>query len=230
MSAIVFSAAMPFLGGIEMPGRTKPPPRAAAQPATSELSPLKASKAGADPLAPLLPRLAAREQAALAALYDATVNRAYAVALRIVRRDDAAEEVVEDAFMQVWNTADRFDASRGSVLAWLLVITRSRALDYLRRQDSPEIGVAPEELAETSIAAADDPLDLLAATEVKGRIHKALAALPALERQLVSLAFLRGLTHQEIADATRLPLGTVKTHIRRALIALREDLELKAVA
>jgi RNA polymerase sigma-70 factor (ECF subfamily) len=145
------------------------------------------------------------------------------VARRICSDAALAEEVIEDAYMQVWNNAARYDAGRGVVLAWLLMMVRSRALDALRRADEALVTDDPLALADEP-ADGSDPLDLLAALRRESSARAALAALPARDRQLLGLAFLRGLTHAEIAEATRLPLGSVKTAIRRALLALREPL------
>jgi RNA polymerase sigma-70 factor (ECF subfamily) len=165
--------------------------------------------------------IAGRRQEALAQFYDATMSRVYGLALRITSRSDAAEEVTADVYMQVWNQAERFDQMRGSVLAWLLTICRSRAIDHLRRADEAECWAEPPE---PEWSAGQDPQDLLMAVESGREVNAALAALAPLQRQLVSLAFFRGLTHEEIAEHAGLPLGTVKTHIRKALTSLRETL------
>lgn len=162
-----------------------------------------------------------RREDALARFYDATVSRVYGLALRITSRVDAAEEVTADVYMQVWNQAERFDQGRGSVLAWLLTICRSRAIDHLRRADEAESWAEPPEVAGTT---AQDPQDLLMAMESGSAVTMALQALPALQRQLLALAFFRGSTHEEIAAHFQLPLGTVKTHIRKALAGLRRTL------
>lgn len=170
--------------------------------------------------------IAGGDETALARLYDATVSRVYGVALRIVRQPESAEEVVTDVYMQVWKDAARYDASRGRVIAWLLIITRSRALDFLRRAD--EAFSHPEPL--TLISEAEDngggPLDLLAATRDSGALQKALSVLTPIQRQLLSLAFFKGLSHSEIVEHAGIPLGSVKTHIRRALAELRKTLEI----
>lgn len=167
--------------------------------------------------------IAAGDTRALEALYRDTVGRVYGLALRIVRVHEAAEEVAEDVFVQVWRTAGRWDAARGAPLAWILTIARSRALDYLRRDEPAIAHPEPEMLAEPATGDfAGDPLDLLTATEARGEIARALGRLSALQRQLVALAFFKGLSHQEIAVHAGLPLGTVKTYIRRSLAILRE--------
>jgi RNA polymerase sigma factor (sigma-70 family) len=184
----------------------------------------------------LASQIRARDAGALQALYRATAGKVYGLALRIVITHETAEEVVADAFLQVWNTIDRFDAARGSLLAWLLVITRSRALDALRRQDTAmpvgdwtsfdTLGDDPwAALGDRGDAYSADPYRQQADAECAARLASALNRISAVERQLISLAFLRGLTHHEIAQHSHLPLGTVKTHIRRGLVALRRELE-----
>jgi RNA polymerase sigma-70 factor (ECF subfamily) len=162
-----------------------------------------------------------RDEAAFTKLYNATVNRAWSVAMRIVRQTEAAEEVVEDCYWQVWREAERFDASRGRVLTWVLTICRSRALDYLRRKDIAEPVAEIETLRSAELADDEDPLDILGATERASAVHAALEQLKPKERQLISLAFFRGLTHQEIADGCRMPIGTVKTTMHKAFKQLQ---------
>lgn len=165
-----------------------------------------------------------RDERALAALYDATLSRSYGLVLRIVRHAALAEEVIEDTYFQVWRQAPRFDPARGKALTWLLAMARSRAIDALRREarfrsDSLDDEAAPEPA--DAQAAGDELLEL---ARRHADLHQALVALQAQPRQLVALAFFRGLSHEEIASHTALPLGTVKSQIRRALIALREHL------
>jgi RNA polymerase sigma factor (sigma-70 family) len=166
-------------------------------------------------------------EAALAALYDATAARVHAVALRFTRQMQMAEEVTEDTFWQIWRQAPRFDPQRGSALAWIMTMARSRALDAVRaaRRDPHEPADAEvlERLPGVGEGAAD-PLDLLDAVQDGSRLHAALRTLDPLPRQLVALAFFRGLTHEEIAAQMCMPLGTVKSHIRRTLAALRQAL------
>jgi RNA polymerase sigma-70 factor (ECF subfamily) len=163
------------------------------------------------------------DQCAFEAFYDATLARAFALARRICVDVSLAEEVVEDAYVQVWRDANRYDAQRGVPLAWLLTITRSRALDALRRRDDAQPVAAPEALMEEADESAD-PLGLLLLFEETSATRRALMHLPARERQLIGLAFLRGLTHAEIALETGWPLGTIKTSIRRALASMRATL------
>ncbi len=175
-------------------------------------------------LAALVARVAAGDTRALEQLYGACIGRVYAVAFRIVRVHEAAEEVAEDTFVQAWRTARTYDPARGGPLAWLLTIARSRALDHLRRDEPFEAHPDPDALRGAG-EGAGDPLDLLAAFRDHRRLGEALRALQPGQRQLIALAFFRGLTHQEIAAQARLPLGTVKTSIRRGLATLRAALE-----
>ncbi len=176
-------------------------------------------------LANQLVAIARGDQRAFERFYDATLARVFAVARRICTDHALAEEVTEDVYVQVWRNAARFDATRGAVLAWLLIMTRSRALDALRRAD-PSIsvedshGLHDKEGPQSQV----DPLHLLDTFRRDSEVRSALAALPARDRQMVAFAFLRGLTHTEIAAAMKLPLGTVKTTIRRAFGLLRERL------
>jgi RNA polymerase sigma factor (sigma-70 family) len=171
-----------------------------------------------------LSAIAKGDEQSLGAFYDATVSRVYGLALRIVRQREAAEEVVEDVYLQVWQQAGRYDASRGKPLTWLLTICRSRALDFLRRDDEAIAHPDPETLVTESTDERADPQDMLLTMERNSQLYAILETLMPVQRQLLALAFFRGMTHQEIADHTRLPLGTVKSHIRKALDAMREQL------
>jgi RNA polymerase sigma factor (sigma-70 family) len=181
-----------------------------------------------------LARIVRQDEAALDSLYRASVSRVYGLALRIVRNPAIAEEVTEDTFWQIWRQAPRFEPLRGTALAWMLTIARSRALDALRVQrrinantvSVDALGDTLEALCEASDTdtASNDPHDLLEATQCNEQLHQALAQLDPLPRQLIALAFFKGLTHDEIVGQTGLPLGTVKTHIRRTMAVLRKCL------
>lgn len=162
-----------------------------------------------------------RDQSALSLLYDALVEQVYGLALRITRQTQLAEEVAQDTFWQVWRQAPRFDAERGSAKAWVMTIARSRALDALRSLEPEECELEPETLALIQAEDSAMPPNLLMAVEQSHGLHTALAMLDATPRQLLSLAFFRGLSHDEIAECSGMPLGTVKSHIRRALLTLQ---------
>jgi RNA polymerase sigma-70 factor (ECF subfamily) len=200
-----------------------------AEPAAGELA--RAAVVLEEPqLVDLVLRICDQHEPSLARLYEATAGRVHGLVLRIVRIGALAEEVVEDVFWQVWREAPRFDTQRGRVLAWLLAIARSRAIDALRRTErtrASEVAVDDDETLDALADAperSDDPLDLLAAAQHHARLHALLASLDPLPRQLLTLAFFRGCTHDEIAAQTGLPLGTVKSHIRRTLTTLRDQL------
>ncbi|HSW07782.1 sigma-70 family RNA polymerase sigma factor [Aquabacterium sp.] len=177
-------------------------------------------------LVALIERIVDRDERALAALYDATSARVYGLVLRITRRAALAEEVVEDTFWQAWRQASRFEAARGKVITWLLAIGRSRAIDALRRDERFQHAEMPEEGAlEDDAQAALPAHDLLQATRGEQRVHAAIAGLEPKARQLIALAFFRGLTHEEIAAQAAMPLGTVKSLIRRSLQQLRQLLD-----
>lgn len=178
----------------------------------------------------LVARVADRDPAALEALYDSSAARLYGLARRITGETGAAEEVVADAYWQAWQQAGRYDVARGRVLAWLLTICRSRALDWRRRQDQAETHPEPERLRPDLYEGDNDPLDLLHAMQRASRVHNALARLDETPRRLLTLAFFQGLTHQEIAAHTGLPLGTVKTILRKTMLALKDDLILASVS
>jgi len=177
-----------------------------------------------------LAQIVRQDEKALTNLYQSTIGRVYGLAMRIVRDAALAEEVAEDTFWQVWRQAPRFDPTRGCALAWVLTIARSRALDAVRaRQRVQAVSVSADATddstddAETDVheRTVADPHDLLSAVQTGHLLQSALMQLGPLPRQLVSLAFFGGLTHEEIAGHTGMPLGTVKSNIRRALITLR---------
>jgi RNA polymerase sigma-70 factor (ECF subfamily) len=167
-------------------------------------------------------RVVDSDQIALGLLYESLVGQVYGLALRITRRVQLAEEVVQDTFWQVWRQAPRFDSERGTAKAWIMTIARSRALDALRRIEPNECNLEPEALALLEASDDDIPPDLLVAIQQGDQLHAALASLESVPRQLVSLSFFRGLSHDEIAGHTGLPLGTIKSHIRRALLTLQQ--------
>jgi len=171
-----------------------------------------------------LERMARGDADALADLYDRHAARVYSLAIRIVRDASDAEDVVQEVFAQAWRQASRYTASRGAVAAWLLTVTRSRAIDRLRaRRARPEAqgaGTAATELADLA-----PPVDwqYLSAEQIR-LVRAALEQLPFLQRVAIELAYFEGLTHVEIAARLEEPLGTVKTRIRSALTKLRESL------
>ncbi len=173
--------------------------------------------------------MAAGDDGALAELYDRHARLLYSLALRIVREATDAEDVLQEAFSQVWRQASRFDTSRGTVVGWLVTVTRSRALDRLRRRRArPE---APDgDQAATEMADPSEGIDLqLVTTEQAERVRVALAALSDDQRVPLELAYYEGLSQSEIAATLSVPLGTIKTRMRQALRRLRDSLAGEAV-
>lgn len=172
----------------------------------------------------LIERVAARDDRALKSLYDLTSAKLYGLALQITGQHDRAEDVLQETFLQVWRTAADYRASLSPPLAWLGLIVRSRALDQLRRQKVARehlTDTIDETLAETLDGDADDPLDVSLASQQARALHQCLARLDRKQRAVVCLAYLHDLSHSELAQQLKLPLGTVKTWIRRALDQLR---------
>lgn len=177
-----------------------------------------------DALASLMHRVQDRDEAALGELYDATSGRLYALAHAILREPRDAEEAVCDCYVQCWQEAARYDPGRAGVMAWLSMMCRSRALDRLRRRrrDGMHVDV---EAAEDIEDPRRGPFDLLSLLEEGSAVHAALAKLPANRRELIALAFLRGMTHEEIATVKKMPVGTVKSYVRRGLLQLRDAID-----
>jgi RNA polymerase sigma-70 factor, ECF subfamily len=173
----------------------------------------------------LVQHIALGDESALAELYDRTNRIAYGLALRIVRDASSAEEIILDAYLQVWRTAGTYDSARGTVSSWLITLVRSRAIDWLRsrrtRAASMEQGL-------------DDGFDFrdshpspehMAVEAARTRmVQNAMDELPLDQRQAIELAYFSGLSHTEIAVRSGLPLGTVKTRIRLGMLRLREFL------
>ena len=174
-------------------------------------------------LSRLLEDVAQGDRAAFRSLYDLQSSRLYAVALRITRQSALASDAVHDAFLQVWRNAARFDASRGNAESWMVSLVRYRALDIARRRGRE---VSDEGIPE-QIDPEPDALQQLARGREARALHDCLAGLTEERRRLIVLAFVDGLSHSELAERVRLPLGTVKSWIRRGLQALRGCLEAK---
>lgn len=158
------------------------------------------------------------DQAAMAALYDRYSSIVYSVALRVLQDTGAAEDVLQDIFMQLWRNPGAFDASRGNMGAWLAVIARHRAIDGLRRR-------RPEDDIEHIVVSVEPDLAGEAdRSRAMNKVHGALQSMPVQQRSALEMAYFEGLTHVEIAEKTGEPLGTIKTRIRAGLLSLRRVL------
>ena len=178
----------------------------------------------------LLRAMAHGDQEALAGVYQQTVAQVHAIAMRLLRCREDAEEVVCDVYAHAWQNARTYDSRRGPVMGWLAVMTRSRAVDRLRqRRNVLSLDDARQaSLAASLVGEALSPEQVLTQFQSGTAVHRALRSLSAERRYLLGLAFFHGLSHQEIAEATRIPLGTVKSHLRRALAALQGELSADA--
>ncbi|MGB4813248.1 MAG: sigma-70 family RNA polymerase sigma factor [Methylophilaceae bacterium] len=177
----------------------------------------------ADQFSNIIQGMVERNEASLVELYDCTLSKVYGLALKITRRHDLAEDVVGDTYWQAWQEAPRFDSTRGPTMAWLMMICRSRAIDALRRLDEAESHPEPQDLvAHEEVASV--PLENLLTLERDSALYAAMATLGAIQRQLIALAFFKGLTHEDIAAQMAMPLGSVKSNIKRAQTKLKAAL------
>jgi RNA polymerase sigma-70 factor (ECF subfamily) len=174
--------------------------------------------------AQLLRRIAAQDRLALAEFYDQAAGPLFSLAMRILGDAHEAEEVIQDVFVQIWQKAAAFDAAVGAPLHWALSITRNRSIDRLRaRQRRVRLANELEESATIQPAIADS--SPLLTEEELGVVRAAVRSLPDEQRQAIELAFFGGMTHFEIAETLKEPLGTIKARIRRGMLKLRENLQ-----
>ncbi len=219
-----------------MPARSlqvdRPPPQAP-QPATwrghsPQVMPQGLSTSATD--AELLKRLALGEGRSLGELYDRHSATAYSLARAIVHDAADAEEVVAEAFAQMWRTAASFDPDRGSVVAWVTTIVRTRALDLIRAQRrrarvlDDAVLTANDEAIAGAAAGGDTPDREVERAETRALVRRSLADLPAPQRRVLELAYFGGMSQSEIAELLKEPLGTVKTRMRAGLEKLRTAL------
>jgi RNA polymerase sigma-70 factor, ECF subfamily len=173
-----------------------------------------------DDTALLLRRCARGDRGAFRALYDRWGGRLHGIALRITRQAPLAADATQDTFVQIWQQAHRFDPARGSAEAFLVSLVRYRALDLVRRQGREIPGYEASEREDET----PDALARLVSTTEGAALRRCLDALQAERRRMVVLAFVEGLSHSELAQRLGVPLGTVKSWIRRSLASLRECL------
>jgi RNA polymerase sigma-70 factor (ECF subfamily) len=166
----------------------------------------------------LMTRIRSGDEDALAALHDRYAQVVYSVALRVLGETTQAEDILQEIFLQIWRNPQTFDSNRGSLGAWLAVIARHRAIDHLRRR-------RPEADIEEIVVAVDCNLEQITDRNIAiARVRSAVERLSPEQRRPLEMAFFQGLTHSEIAAKTGEPLGTIKTRIRSALLALRKVL------
>jgi RNA polymerase sigma-70 factor, ECF subfamily len=166
--------------------------------------------------ATLVSAIRSGEQSAMATLYDRYSSVVYAIALRVLADTAAAEDVLQEVFIQLWRNPSVFDSSRGSLGAWLSVITRNRAIDALRKRRSET------DIEEVIVSAQPDLASEAERRSAIGKIRGLLGSMPSAQKSALEMAFFEGLTHAEIASKTGEPLGTIKTRIRSALLTIRK--------
>jgi RNA polymerase sigma-70 factor (ECF subfamily) len=183
---------------------------------------------GAQPAdAELMERLVQRDSVALETLYDRYARPVYSLVLRIAQQPSSAEEIVQDVFLQLWRSADRFQISRGPLEPWLFTMARNRALDFLRlkrekqrrREDSSDSEIVPSAIARP------DPEGAIDRSRRAEKVRALMASLPDAQRRALELAYFEGMSHAEIAESMGEALGTVKSWIRGGLMRLRDSLE-----
>jgi RNA polymerase sigma-70 factor (ECF subfamily) len=178
-----------------------------------------------DHLSDLLSRCALRDQRAFAELYRLSSAKLFAVAVRITRRRDWAEEVLQESFVNIWNHAAGYSPGRSAPMTWMTAIVRNRALDLLRRPREVELGEEHEELVASIPDDAPGPEELLRRSKDAGALADCMKQLTGEQQKSIALAFFYGLSHAELAQKMQKPLGTVKTWVRRGLERLKDCLE-----
>jgi len=172
--------------------------------------------------AALVKQMTTGDEGALSVIYDRYSAMLFGMLMRVLNNKQTAEEVLQDLFLQLWRSADKFDPARGSLPAWLLVIGRNRAISRLRGRPSLEVQEETDGLYANTLASTANIEDEASRMELMETLKNALAQLPAEQRQAVELAYFEGMTQSEIATKTGSPLGTVKTRMRSAMQVLKK--------
>lgn len=175
-------------------------------------------------LAALLSQCALKDQQAFADLYRATSAKLFGVTLRILRREDWAEEVLQESYVNIWKHAVDYAVQKSAPLTWMTSIVRNRSLDWLRRPHQESSGKEYEIAVESWQDETPGPLEQLMQANDAGALADCLGTLDSRQRQTIMLAFFHGLSHSELAAHLRQPLGTVKTWVRRGLERLKNCL------
>jgi RNA polymerase sigma-70 factor, ECF subfamily len=172
----------------------------------------------------LIRRIASKDADAMDAFYTRYNRLAFSLVFRIVSNREDAEDVLVDVFWQIWQQASRYDASRGKPVAWLLTISRTRAIDYLRSRGGKAAG--SDEIEQQSQAAErGSEMDVFVLADTRKAVQSALQSLPEQQRVPLELAYFQGMTHSEIADTLRQPLGTIKDRVRNGMMHLKKRLK-----
>lgn len=179
--------------------------------------------AGTESAEDLLQKAATGDKAAFAALYDLTAARIFGLVKRLLRDHAQSEEVTQEVYLEVWQSATKYDPTKGAAIGWMITLAHRRAVDRIRasqasRDRDTRIGIRDYEYVSDSVS---DDVETVIESE---RVKEAMMRLTELQRQAVSMAYFDGLTHHEVADRLHIPLGTVKTRLRDGLIRLRDEL------
>jgi RNA polymerase sigma-70 factor, ECF subfamily len=171
----------------------------------------------------LLAAVAKADRTAFERLYAATCAKLYGIVLRILRRHDLADEVMQETYLKIWNSAGQFDPALSSPIAWMVAIARNRAIDVVRKKT--EVSIEEEsDVLETAAAESPDPLAKREITEELRRLLTCMGRLDEERRRLVLFAYYGGWSREQLATKFATPVNTIKTWLRRALIEIRECL------
>jgi RNA polymerase sigma-70 factor (ECF subfamily) len=184
------------------------------------------------PLPDLMARVALQDRAAFKSLYQATCGSLFSVALRILRNENWADDVLQEAYVNIWHNAAAYRPGAGAPMTWMINIVRNKAIDALRSRKAERAAttdLGDEALDDLAADAAHEPQQLLDDSLVKAKIAGCMGALPAAQRQALALAYYRGMVHTEIAQVLNAPLGTAKGWVRRGLEQLKSCLEAAGV-
>ena len=196
-----------------------------AKPAAHVAPPMYVKSPSKDQLAALLSRCVLQDQEAFAALYEASSAKLFGVAVRITRRRDWAEEVLQESFVKIWHHAGSYDSAKSAPMTWMTAIVRNRALDWLRRPQEVRTSEEQEAMLNAIPDEGPGPEDLVSLAAQARKLHECMQHLSNDQRRSITLAFFNGLSHGELAEKMGKPLGTVKTWIRRGLDRLKGCLD-----
>lgn len=189
-----------------------------------------ASLSSNDPrLSELMLDVARGSTASFERVYDAVADQVYGIALRVLRNPTLAEDAAQEALLEVWSSASRFDAKRGTARSWILTIAHRRAVDKVRREESHANRARVDFATTPTVTPSDDGparvIDTLQGEWEAARVRRALTGLSEIQREALSLAYWRGLTHREVAAELGIPLGTAKARLRDGILRMRDLLE-----
>ena len=175
----------------------------------------------------LLRRIGRGDRQSFAELYERFSGVLFSIAFRMLRSQQAAEDVLQDVFVQIWKKAPLYDPTRGRPMTWAVILTRNRAIDVMRslQRRSDLHDTVERELSTSKPIQNRSSFDLVASDEMSALVHDSLQKLPKEQREAIELAFFASMTHAEISEYLKEPLGTIKARVRRGMLALRRLIE-----